>query len=151
MALFRWIRRILLRSGHDRAPRPSGRPRNWHRFLLHLEQLETRLAPANTINIVVGVAGSGQLDQYLSGSDGTILVSDDPGATETLSTGALSAVGPSVNISITAANAIVFTDIGTLNLLTGPGTSVAFTANTGAISFANTLNLIETGGAALSF
>src|SRR5579864_4236260 len=151
---FGWLRNVFSRA-RGRAPSARlgrhGKPRHWDRYLLHLERLEDRLAPANVINVMVGAAGSGQLDHLLNPSNGTIRMSDDPGTTETLSTGALASVGAGVDISVAAATSISFADVGMLKLQTAAGHSVAFTANNGTIAFANMANTIATSGAALAF
>jgi hypothetical protein len=117
-----------------------------------LERLEDRLAPAINITVVTGAAGTGNLDHFLSASQGTIAVTDDPGdMAATLSTGALQGVGSAVAISITASKSISFNDLGTLSLQTGSGLTAGFTANLGAITFANTANTAATSGGSFSF
>jgi hypothetical protein len=107
---------------------------------------------AANITIVAGSAGTGNLDSLLDATHGTITTTDDPGdPAATLSTGALASVGASVAINIAADNTIGFNDITSLNLLTGPGVSAAFSTRTGAITFTNVANTIHTVGGSLLF
>jgi hypothetical protein len=142
-----WLKRLsrTVRSGgpqHRRKP-PQGRR-------LEMERLEDRLAPATNITIIA--TGTGNLDHFLSASNGTITTANDPGDTAaTLSVGALEGVGPGVTISITADATIHFNDLGTLALQTGTGVNAGFTTTTGTIDFANLANTVTTGGGSLSF
>jgi hypothetical protein len=119
---------------------------------LFVERLEDRLAPATNITIIQGVAGTGSLDHFLSSTNGTITIADDPGDTAaTLSAGALSGVGTGVAISIAADNALTFQDLGALSLQTGLGVNAAFSTTTGAVTFANVSNTVNTAGGSLTF
>jgi hypothetical protein len=141
--LDRWSRLFEGRKPSRRTP-AANRPT--------LERLEDRLAPANNITVIVGAAGTGTLDHFLTASNGTINVSDDPGDNAaTLSQGALQGVGASINISIAAASSITFNDLGTLSLQTGAGNSASFMANTGAITVSNIANTFQTAGASVTF
>src|SRR5262245_9819648 len=84
------------------------RPR---RLPLRLEQLEDRQAPATSITIVPGLSGTGSLDPFLTGSGGAVLSTDGGAAPGTLSTGALSSVASTNNISVTAQTSITFNDL----------------------------------------
>ncbi len=122
-----------------------------------LERLEDRIAPATDITVVLGMAGTGSLDHFLSATNGTITTADAPGDTAaTLSSGALAEVGSGpvgsgTAISIAATTAITFNDVGVLNLLTATGVSVAFSTTSGPISFANVIDTLNTAGGGLSF
>jgi hypothetical protein len=118
-----------------------------------LEPLEDRVAPATNITIVVGAAGTGGLDHLLSATQGTITTADDPGDTAaTLSTGALTGVNSTTNISIAADATISFNDLGgTLSLQTGSGNSTSFSTATGAISFSKVANTLATAGGSIAF
>src|SRR5262249_55556745 len=109
---------------------------------LDCETLEDRTTPASSITVIPGLAGSGSLDSVLTGSGGTILVSDGGSAPGSISTGALSSIPGSNNISITAAGPITFNDLasqgGALALATGAGHVASFTAGSGgSLSFLN--------------
>jgi hypothetical protein len=119
---------------------------------LELERLEDRLAPATNITVIAGAAGAGTLDHFLSATNGTITTANDPGDTAaTLSTGALQGVGPGVAIRITADNDITFSNVGALTLQTAAGAGAAFTANAGAIAFANPADALATAGGSITF
>jgi hypothetical protein len=142
--LLSWLRR---RAG--RVPRAAQRPR------LRLEYLEDRLAPASSITVVQGAAGSGSLDSFLSPTNGTLNPADGGNNPGTLSTGALTQVGPGVDISIGAQASITFNDLGgTLALQTGPGHAATFYTsgpNAAFITFANVNNILSTAGGAIAF
>src|SRR5439155_5202114 len=78
--------------------------------------------------------------------------STDGGASETISVGALESIGGSNNISVTATNNIVFSNLGgdTIDLLTGAGQSVSFFAQGGSLTFNNTADGIITSGAGVN-
>jgi hypothetical protein len=153
MSLINWLDRSLLarlrgtprtrRAKSIACPRPY-RPR--------LEALEGRLAPA--VNISVIATGVGNLDHFLSPTQGTITTALDPGDTKaTLSEAALQSVGAEVPISIAATNSITFMNLnlGLLNLQTDSGLDATFATNTGPIGFANLSNTVSTSGGSLHF
>lgn len=103
-------------------------------------------------NITIIASGTGNLDSFLSASNGTITTANDSGDTSaTLSKAALQAVGAGVSISISADTSITFQDLGTLSLLTGAGQTAAFQTTSGAVAFANASNTISTGGGGIQF
>jgi FG-GAP repeat len=117
---------------------------------LLLERLEDRTLPATNITILS--SGVGTLDHFLSASNGTVTVTDDPGdLAATLSAAALQSVGSGVPISISADNQISLNDLGTLSLLTGTGIDAAFHTTSGPITFANTSNTVATAGGNIAF
>jgi hypothetical protein len=138
---------------HATPHRPAQRPRrplNWPRYLLQLERLEDRLAPASSITIFAGAAGTGTLDGFLSATDGTITTADGGSTPGTLSSSALGGVNSTTNISISAQTSITFNVLGgTLGLNTGAGHSASFNAGSGAITFNSTADGLDTAGAAL--
>jgi hypothetical protein len=114
--------------------------------------------PAASITILA--SGRGTLDGVLLAHGGTITVDDGAaGGTraETLTRAALLAVAAGNNISITARQAITFTDLasvgGALPLQTGPGHSATFSTagGGGAIMFANPANTLSTAGGGIVF
>jgi autotransporter-associated beta strand protein len=115
---------------------------------LSLVRLEDRTLPASTITVVVGANGSGTLDGFLfDATPGTIMTTDGGNNPGTLSTGALTAVAAGTSISVGAQAGISFSDLGgTLTLQTGLGGSVGFNAGSGALTVANGLNTLATGG-----
>jgi uncharacterized repeat protein (TIGR01451 family) len=129
----------------DRGKPPRNRPK--------VESLEDRFAPAANITIIPGTYGFGTLDHFLSPTNGTITVADDPGdASATLSTGALGNVGPTIPISIAADNDITFNNFGgSLNLQTATGVTASFSVTSGSIHFNNTSNTLLTNGGSLVF
>ena len=117
-----------------------------------IEPLEARRLLATDISIISGAAGTGTLDHFLSATNGTITTANDLGDTgATLSTGALAQVGSTISISINATTNIVFEDIGSVVLKTGPSSSAGFGAGNGSISFNNTANTLSTSGGDLFF
>src|SRR5207244_1471598 len=84
----------LFRASRATRRAEAARRRKQPRPFPRLEVLEDRLAPATSITVIPGAAGSGTLDHFLDATHGTITVADDPGdAAATLSTGALAGVG----------------------------------------------------------
>jgi hypothetical protein len=153
MSLRNWfylpIRGTIQRLTRNKRTRPIS-SRNPYRP--RLETLEDRLAPAVNITVIPGAWGVGKLDHLLTAGDGTITASMDPGDRgATLSVGALERVGPEIDISITAVNSITFRNIGMLALQTDAGVDATFTANNGALTFANAGNTIATWGGSLNF
>jgi hypothetical protein len=144
MSIRSWLRKVvreIAAGGYTRGT-SSCRP--------CLEELESRLAPAADITILA--TGVGNLDHFLSATNGTISTTDDSGATNaTLSKAALQSVGAGVSIDITADDSITFDDVGALNLKTGHNHDATFVADAGAISFNNTANTIVTQGGSLVF
>jgi hypothetical protein len=136
----------------DRSPACRSRPAVRR---LALEELEARLAPASALTVVQGAAGSGSLDSFLSPTNGTLSPADGGNNPGTLSTGALTQVGPGVDISVGAQASITFSDLGgTLALQTGPGHAATFfISGPGAdfITFANTNNTLGTAGGDVVF
>src|SRR5262249_56300449 len=101
MSVITWLRRIASRTRTKSAPPRERQPRSrWDRCRLWLDPLEDRLAPATSITVIPGLAGSGSLDSFLSPTDGTIITTDGGNSPGTVSTGALAAVNASVNISV---------------------------------------------------
>jgi hypothetical protein len=154
MSLSQWFRFLLTRK-HKTTPSLKVRSAGSRRYYCRsrLERLEDRLAPATNIAIVSGAAGAGNLDHFLSATQGTITSATDPGDTAaTLSTGALAGVGAAVNISIAATGLITFNNLGgTLALQTAMGHSAAFSTTNGTITFNQITNTLSTGGGALTF
>jgi hypothetical protein len=106
------------------------------------------------VNINIIATGVGNLDHFLSATQGTITTAMDPGDTKaTLSEAALQSVGAEVPISIAATNSITFTNLnlGLLQLQTDSGVDATFATNTGPIGFANLANTISTSGGSLHF
>ncbi|HXJ71940.1 MAG TPA: hypothetical protein VNM37_03765, partial [Candidatus Dormibacteraeota bacterium] len=106
---------------------------------------------ATSITVIQGASGSGTQDANLL-ADGVIDSGDPDLGGNTLSTGALAAIGPSTNVSVNATNFIKFTDLGgTLTLQTAAGHVVFFNTAFGAtgqdITFANVSNTLATSGA----
>ncbi len=133
-------------KNRQRTPRPA--------FIWRpgLEHLEDRISPATDITVVLGAAGTGNLDHFLSATNGTITTADDPGDTAaTLSVGALTAIGSAVAISIAADNSITFNDLVSLNLPNAAGVTAAFSTTSGPISFDSLTDTLYTAGGALSF
>jgi hypothetical protein len=129
----RWLDRLTFETPRQNTRTPSRRRRSRP---LQIEALEDRTVPASVITIIDGAAGTGTLDNLLGPTQGTVVASDSPGATATLSVGALAGVNPDVNISITAENAIFFTNPNTaLSLQTGGGHSASFAALAAGITF----------------
>jgi len=151
MALFTWLQRLSRGiATHNKSGGTWFRRSRSSGYRPSLEVLEARLAPATNITILA--SGVGSLDHFLSATNGTITTAEDSGDTgATLSKTALQGVGAGVPINIAADNAIIFQDLGTLNLKTGHGVSATFTTTTGAISFNQTTNTVLTMGGALIF
>src|SRR5262249_37655388 len=100
-----------------------------------VEVLEDRTVPASTITIVPGAAGSGSLDSFLLQFGGRVSENDGGTNPGTLSTGALTSVAASGDISVSARAGITFNDLGgTLGLATQRGNRVTFDT-VGAITF----------------
>ena len=130
-------------KNRQRTPRPA--------FIWRpgLEHLEDRISPATDITVVLGAAGTGNLDHFLSATNGTITTADDPGDTAaTLSVGALTAIGSAVAISIAADNSITFNDLVSLNLPNAAGVTAAFSTTSGPISFDSLTDTLYTAGGA---
>src|SRR6266478_10239128 len=109
-----WLNNLTRNLPGRRAGSLSNRriSRRAHYRRPQLEHLEDRLAPATNITVIAGAAGDGTLDHFLDATHGTIAVTDDPGDTAaTLSTGALTGVNATTNISIAADNSITFNDL----------------------------------------
>ncbi len=140
-------------------PTPFSSPSKSHRHAgfrrrSAIEPLEARIAPATTITIIAGTAGSGTQDANLM-EDGKILFGDADNGANTISTGALASIPAGTSILIQAADAIHFNDLGgSLTLLTGPGASVSFNTAVGGghdITFSETTNSLATSGGDINF
>jgi hypothetical protein len=102
----------------------------------------------------VVATGIGNLDHFLTATQGTISTAADPGDTKaTLSEAALQSVGAEVPISIAATNSITFgnLNLGMLKLQTDIGLDATFTTSTGPITFTNLANTVSTSGGSLHF
>jgi hypothetical protein len=151
MALTNWLARSV--SGQVRKQRRKSRPDSISRRCLYrprLEALEDRFLPAVSITVIP--TGIGNLDHFLTATNGTITTANDPGDTKaTLSLAALQGVGAEVPINIAATSSIIFNNLGTLNLRTDIGLDATFATNTGPIAFANVGNTVATAGGSLNF
>ncbi|MBI1918387.1 MAG: hypothetical protein HYS12_27160, partial [Planctomycetes bacterium] len=151
MALLTWLWK--LNGSIRRGARRKGRRRPPTQRLV-LERLEDRTLLAANLTIIQGASGSGTQDSNLL-ADGQVLFNDSDIGANTLSTGALAAVGSTTNIAVQATQTISFNDLGgTLSLQTGSGNSVTFSTATsggGAISFATQGNTLATAGGSLTF
>ena len=148
MSLMNWLYRSVPSL---QKPLRQGRPLSF-RCRPRLETLEDRLAPAAHISIIA--TGVGNLDHFLTATQGTITTADDPGDLKaTLSEAALQSVGAEVPINIAATSSIAFTglSLGMLKLQTDIGLDATFTTNTGPIIFSVLTNTVSTSGGSLHF
>jgi hypothetical protein len=144
-----WLRTLLPPCRPGQAQTPTAR-RAGRRPLL--EVLEGRLAPATSIVVLGGAAGSGSLDHFLSPTDGTITTAGGGNVSGTLSTGTLQAVSATTDISIAAQTSITFNfEFSTLDLQTGAGHSAAFSAGSADIAFFPNSVPLTTAGASLDW
>ena len=97
---------------------------------LFLECLEDRLAPATTIAVLSGAAGSGSQDATFLANNGKLLFADSNIGGNTLSTGALASIAANRDIVVQATQTITFNNLGgTLGLQTAAGHSASFSSN----------------------
>src|SRR5439155_19988636 len=118
---------------------------------LGITRLEDRTVPAGNITVIVGGNGSGSLDGFMfDATPETVAPADGGSVPGTLSTGALAAISPTVDINAAAQTDITFSDLGgTLTLPTSSTNSVIFNASGGALSVTNAVNILATSGASL--
>ncbi len=147
----RWLQKLIQGVAvRNHIPRTSSRRSSRFRCPPCLEILEARLTPASDITILA--TGVGNLDHFLSATNGTITTTDDVGDTNaTLSITALQSVGAGVEIDIEATDNITFQNVGSLKLKTGHDVNAIFAADAGAINFNQTTNNVTTQGGSLFF
>jgi len=113
-----------------------------------IEILETRIAPAVSISIFTGAAGSGDLDGALA--DGVVTEVEVSLAVQgTLSSGALEAIAAGTDISVTSPFSITFNLSSPLALQTAPGAKVTLSAPHGQFLFLDSSDSLSTAGGQL--